>query len=218
MPLFTADFWLIVWLSLGVSGTAVLISSLIGVPCGVWLGLSQYPGRRFISAIIHTGMALPPVVVGLLLYLLLSRSGPLAFLGWLFTPAAMIAAQTILALPFVIGITMTSVAAVPAELESQIRSLGASDWQCRWTILREARHGVLLAVAAAFGRSISEVGAVLIVGGNIEGHTRVLTTAIILETSKGEFEFALALGAALLSVALLVNVVILRLQRKRWLA
>ena len=218
MPFFTADFWSIVWLSLGVSGTAVLISSLIGVPCGVWLGLSQYRGRRIISAIIHTGMALPPVVVGLLLYLLLSRSGPLALLGWLFTPEAMITAQTVLALPFVIGITMSSVAAVPSELGSQIKSLGASDWQCRWTILREAHHGVLLAVAAAFGRSISEVGAVLIVGGNIEGHTRVLTTAIILETSKGHFEFALALGAALLSVALLVNVLILRLQGNRWLA
>ncbi len=218
MPFFTAEFWSIVRLSLAVSGTAVLISSLIGVPCGVWLGLSQYRGRRIISAIIHTGMALPPVVVGLLLYLLLSRSGPLAFLGWLFTPEAMITAQTILALPFVIGITMSSVAAVPSELGSQIKSLGASDWQCRRTILREARHGVLLAVAAAFGRSISEVGAVLIVGGNIAGDTRVLTTAIVLETSKGHFEFALALGAALLSVALLVNVLILRLQGNRSLA
>ncbi len=218
MPLFTADFWSIVWLSLGVSGTAVLISALLGVPCGVWLGLSQYPGRRIVSAMIHTGMALPPVVVGLVLYLLLSRSGPLAFLGWLFTPEAMITAQTILALPFVIGITMSSVAAVPTELSAQIKSLGASDWQCRWTVLREARHGVLLAVAAAFGRSISEVGAVLIVGGNIAGDTRVLTTAIVLETSKGQFEFALALGAALLSVALLVNVFILRWQGNRWLA
>ena len=218
MSLFTVDFWSIVWLSLGVSGSAVLISSLIGVPCGVWLGLSRYRGRRVISAIVHTGMALPPVVVGMLLYLLLSRSGPLQSLGWLFTSQAMIAAQTILALPFVIGITMSSVAAVPSELGAQIKSLGASDWQCRWTILREARHGVLLAVAAAFGRSISEVGAVLIVGGNIEGHTRVLTTAIILETSKGRFEFALALGAVLLFAALLVNVLILRLQGNRLLA
>ena len=214
---FTTDFWSIVWLSLGVSGTAVMISCLVGVPCGVWLGLSQFRGRRIISAIIHTGMALPPVVVGLVLYLLLSRSGPLAFLGWLFTPEAMITAQTILALPFVIGITMSSVVAVPAELGAQIKSLGASDWQCRWMVLREARHGVLLAVAAAFGRSISEVGAVLIVGGDIEGHTRVLTTAIILETRKGQFAIALALGAALLSVALLVNVLILRLQRNRYL-
>ena len=141
---------------------------------------------------------------------------PFAFLRWLYTIEAMIIAQTILALPFVVGITMSSVAAVPAELGSQIKSLGASDWQCRWAILREARRGVLLAIAAAFGRSISEVGAVLIVGGNIEGHTRVLTTAIILETSKGNFEFALALGVVLLSVALFVNVFIIRLQGNRW--
>ena len=215
MPFFAADFWSILWLSLRVSGTAVLISSFFGIPCGVWLGLSRHRGKRLLSAVIHTGMAFPPVVVGLVLYILLSRSGPLAFLGWMFTTEAMIAAQTILALPFVIGITMSAVAAVPAELPAQIRTLGASDRQCRWTILREARHGVLLAVAAAFGRSVSEVGAVLIVGGNIQGHTRVLTTAIVLETGKGNFEFALALGGVLLLMALLVNLFIVRLQEGR---
>jgi tungstate transport system permease protein len=157
-------------------------------------------------------MGLPPVILGLVVYLLLSRRGPLAFLEWLFTPQAMILAQTILALPFVIGITMTSVATLPAELLLQVRSLGASPWQARWTMLWESRPGVLLAIAAAFGRSISEVGAVLLVGGNIQGHTRVLTTAIILETSKGQFAFALALGAWLLALALLVNVLILRLK------
>ena len=218
MPFFATDFWSILWLSLRVSGTAVLISSIIGIPCGIWLGLSQHRGKRLLSAVIHTGMALPPVVIGLVLYILLSRGGPLAFLGWLFTPEAMIAAQTVLALPFVIGITMSAVAVVPAELSLQIRTLGANDRQCRWTILREARHGVFLAVAAAFGRSISEVGAVLIVGGNIQGHTRVLTTAITLETGKGNFEFALALGGALLLLALLVNVLIVRVQGGRLLA
>jgi tungstate transport system permease protein len=212
MPDFFADIQSIVWLTVRVSGTAVLISALLGLPLGVWLGLAHYRGRRVISAVIHTGMAMPPVVIGLLLYLLLSRSGPLAALNWLFTPAAMITAQTLLALPFVMGITMNSVAAVPPDLTAQIKSLGAGPWQSRWTILREARQGVLLAVAAAFGRSISEVGAVLIVGGNIERHTRVLTTAIILETNKGHFEFALTLGAVLLSLALLVNFLILRLQ------
>lgn len=217
MAFLTADFWSIVWLSLGVSSAAVLISSLIGIPSGVLLGLSRRRGR-VVSAMIYTGMALPPVVVGLLLYLLFSRSGPLSALDWLFTPQAMITAQTILALPFVVGITMNSVAAIPSELGNQLKSLGASDWQCRWTILREARYGVLLAVAAALGRSVSEVGAVLIVGGNIAGHTRVLTTAIVLETSKGQFELALALGAALLSVALVVNFLLLRLQGNRWLA
>ncbi len=218
MPFSAADFWPILWLSLRVSAAAVLISSIIGIPCAIWLGLSQHRAKRLLAAVIYTGMALPPVVVGLVLYILLSRSGPLALLGWLFTPEAMITAQTILALPFVIGITMTSVAAVPAELSSQIRTLGASDWQCRWTILREARYGVLLAVAAALGRSISEVGAVLVVGGNIQGHTRVLTTAIVLETGKGNFEFALVLGGALLLIALLVNLIIVRLQGGRLLS
>jgi len=206
------ELWRIVWLSLRVSGTALLISALIGVPLGAWLGLSKFRGRSLLSAAIHAGMGLPPVIVGLVVYLLLSRSGPLAFLEWLFTPQAMILAQTILVFPFVIGITMTSVAALPTELLLQVRSLGASPWQSRWTMLRESRQGVALAVAAGFGRSISEVGAVLLVGGNIEGHTRVLTTAIILETNKGQFAFALALGAWLLALALLVNVLMLRLQ------
>jgi tungstate transport system permease protein len=147
--------------------------------------------------------------------LLLSRSGPLASWGWLFTPKAMILAQAILALPFVTAITMNAVAAVPRELARQIRSLGASRWQTRWTILREARHGVMLAVVAAMGRSLSEVGAVLIVGGNIRDHTRVLTTAIVLETSKGDFSLALALGAVLLALALLLNAILLCFQGGR---
>lgn len=160
-------------------------------------------------------MALPPVVLGLVLYMLLSRSGPLGELGWLYTPRAMILAQTILGLPFVVGITMNSVGAISPELSLQIRSLGASQWQLRWAILREARGGVCLAVATAFGRSISEVGAVFIVGGNVKGHTRVMTTAIMDETSQGHFSFALALGAALITIALLVNFFILRLQVAR---
>jgi tungstate transport system permease protein len=212
---FDSQCWSILWLSLRVSGTAVLISSLVGVPIGAWLGLPKGRLGPIVRAVIQTGMALPPVVVGLVLYIVFSRSGPLAFLDWLFTPQAMITAQVILALPFVIGITMVSVAAVPRELLPQLRSLGATERQVQWTVLREARHGVALAVAAAFGRSISEVGAVLIVGGNIQGHTRVLTTAIVLETSKGRFGFALALGAALLTLALLVNVLILRLHGRR---
>lgn len=200
-----------------VSGTAVLVSSVIGVPVGAWLGLSKSHLIPILRVVVHTGMALPPVVVGLALYVLLSRSGPLAALGWLFTPQAMITAQVILALPFVIGITMSSVAAVPRELLAQLRGLGATERQVRWTVLREARLGVLVGLAAAFGRSISEVGAVLIVGGNIKAHTRVLTTAIVLETSKGDFGFALALGAALLTLALLVNVLIFRLHGNRTL-
>jgi tungstate transport system permease protein len=161
-------------------------------------------------------MGLPPVVVGLAIYVLLSRSGPLGFLGWLFTPRAMILAQAVLVFPFVMGITMNAVMAVPTELWLQVRSLGASAWQTRWTMLREARQGVLLAIAAGFGRSISEVGAVLMVGGNIQGHTRVLTTAIVLETGKGEFNLALGLGLWLLALTLLVNVLILRFHARAW--
>ena len=153
---------------------------------------------------------MPPVVVGLAVYLILSRSGPLASWGWLFTPQAMVIAQTILDLPFVIGITMTAVAAVPAELPLQLRTLGASKTQMRNALLREARPGVLLALATALGRSMSEVGAVWLVGGNIENHTRVLTTAILLETSRGHFLLALLLGAVLLTFALFVNVLIIR--------
>lgn len=206
-----AEFWPIFWLSLEVSGVAVAISAAVGIPLGVWIGLAEFHGKTVVKALAHTGMALPPVVVGLVLYLLLSHSGPLGFLDWLFTPKAMILAQTILALPFVLGITIAAVGGVPVELSRQLTSLGATPGQCRWAVLREARQGVLLAVAAALGRSLSEVGAVLIVGGNILGHTRVMTTAIVLETGKGEFAFALCLGAALLGLALALNVAILRL-------
>jgi len=201
----------ILWRSLQVSGVAVVVSSLVGIPIGVWLGSTRFRGRSFLSVLIQTGMALPPVVVGLLVYLLLSRSGPFGGLGWLFTVQAMIIAQVVLTLPFVVGITMTSIAAVPPDLFLQVRSLGASPWQARWTVLREARSGVVLALATALGRSFSEVGAVLMVGGNIERHTRVLTTAIVLETSRGRFGLALALGAILMALALAANVAIFRL-------
>ena len=205
-----SQVWPIVSMSLVVSGTAVIVSSLIGIPLGAWLGLSKFRGKHLVESLILTGMAMPPVVVGLAIYLALSRSGPLAFLGWLYTPRAMILAQTILDLPFVIGITMTAVAAVPPELRHQLRTLGASEHQVRIALLRESRAGVLVAFATAMGRSLSEVGAVWIVGGNIENHTRVLTTAIMLETSRGHFLLALMLGTTLLTIALLVNVLILR--------
>lgn len=204
--------WPILWLSLSVSGLAVLGSSIVGLPLGVWLGLTRSPFRSFLVGLVNTGMAFPPVVVGLVVYLLLSRSGPLGSLGWLFSPKAMILAQFLLDLPFVIGITLAAVSSAPRELEWQLRSLGASRLQARWQIVREARAGILLAIAVAFGRSLSEVGAVWLVGGNIEGQTRVLTTAIVLETSKGNFALALVLGGVLLTVAFFVNLVIVRYQ------
>lgn len=202
----------ILLLSLAVSGSAVLLSSLIGIPLGAWIGLNRFPGKRIVAAFVHTGMALPPVVVGLLVYLALSRSGPLGGWGWLFTPQAMIVAQTILSIPFVIGITMAAVSSVSPDLQWQLRSLGASSTQVQWEVLREARSGMLLAVSMALGRSLSEVGAVWLVGGNIEGHTRVLTTAIVLETSKGDLAFALTLGGLLLVIALSINLFIIRFQ------
>ncbi len=204
--------WPVVWLSILVATAAVLLASFIGLPLGLWLGRLRFRGRRTAFAVVYTGMGLPPVIVGLLIYLLLSRSGPLGFLGWLYTPKAMILAQVILDLPFIVGITMTAVAAIPNELHFQLRSLGASEWQAKWTLLREARPGVILAIATALGRSMSEVGAVWMVGGNIQGHTRVLTTAIILETGKGQFALALLLGSILLGIALTINVVIMRFQ------
>ena len=208
----TSDVWSIAWLSVQVSTSAVFLAALAGIPLGTFLGLSQFRGKQLVVSLIYTGMALPPVVVGLLVYLGLSRSGPLAALGWLFSAKAMILAQFILAMPFIVGITMTAISAVPQSLRLQIRSLGASRWQLHSTILKEARAGVVLAVAIAFGRSISEVGAVLMVGGNIAGHTRVLTTAVVLETSQGHFETALALGGVLLLIALVVNGLILSLK------
>jgi tungstate transport system permease protein len=206
------ELWTILWLTLRVTGVALLLSALAGVPLGTWLGLARFRGRRLLSAALYTGMGLPPVVVGLAVYLLLSRGGPLGFLGWLFTPQAMTLAQAVIALPVVAGITCSAVSAVPAEVFLQVRALGASHWQARWAVLREARAGVLVALAAGFGRVISEVGAAMMVGGNIEGHTRVLTTAIVLETSKGAFALALALAGWLLALALAVNAAILALQ------
>ena len=202
----------IVLLSLLVSGVSVAIAAVLGIPLGAALGMSRFSRKHLLTAVVNTGMALPPVVVGLVVYLLVSRSGPLGGLGWLFTSQAMILTQTILCLPFVLGVTLAAVAAVPPELAWQLRTLGASPGQVRWAILREARAGIVLAVASAFGRSLSEVGAVMLVGGNIAGHTRVLTTAIVLETSKGNFSLALALGAVLLLLALAINLFIIRFQ------
>jgi len=210
----------IVWLSLRVSGLALLISTVIGIPIGVLLGLARFFGRQVAVALTYTGMGFPPVVIGLVVYLLLSRNGILGqanlpFIPHLFTPGAMIFAQSIIAIPLVAGFTMAAVLAVDVQLIQQIRSLGATPWQTAVTVLAEARVGVIIAVVAAFGRIIAEVGAVMLVGGNIEGRTRVLTTAIVLETGKGNFELAIALGIVLLSLAFVVNIVMLRLQGRQ---
>jgi tungstate transport system permease protein len=191
---------------------ALVIATVIGVPVGALLGLTRFRGQRLITLALYTGMGLPPVVVGLFVYLLLSRSGPLGPLGWLFTPAAMIAAQAIIAFPLVAGLTMSAVAGVDQAVRHQVVALGASHRQVGWTVLREARVGVTAAIVAAFGGVISEVGAVMLVGGNIEGQTRVLTTAIVLYTRQGDFALAMALGVALIALACVANALLLQLQ------
>jgi tungstate transport system permease protein len=207
-----ADLLPIVFLSLRVTGIALAICTALGVPIGAILGLTRIPGRRLVTALLYTGMGLPPVVVGLFVYLLFSRSGPLGALGWLFTPRAMIVAQAIISFPLVTGLTMTAVQSVEPSFRQQMRSLGATRLQEIWALLREARLGVVAGIVAAFGSIISEVGAVMLVGGNIAGKTRVLTTAIVLNTRQGEFLPAILLGLILLSLAFLANVAMLRLQ------
>lgn len=213
--IFSGDsaLWEIVWLTLLVSGLALLFAALIGIPSGAWLGLRQFRGERWLKSVVFTGMGFPPVVVGLVVFLLLSRQGILGELGWLFSPQAMVLAQTILALPLVMGVTMTAVHAVRPELRFQLRSLGATEGQVMRTVLSEARYGVIVGLVAGFGAAISEVGAVMLVGGNIEGRTRVMTTAIVLETRQGNFELALALGVILLALAFMANLVAVRLQQ-----
>ncbi len=202
----------VVALTFRVTGTALLIATILGVPLGALLGLRPFRGRKFVALLLYTGMGLPPVVVGLGVYLGLSRSGPLGTLGWLFTPSAMIVAQTIIAFPLVAGLTMSSVAGVDRELRIQIMALGASRRQSAWTILREARVGVTAAIVAAFGGIISEVGAVMMVGGNIEGSTRVLTTSIVQATRQGDFGPAMALGIVLIALTLAANALLIQLQ------
>lgn len=216
----TSDLFEIILLSLRVSGIALFFSSLVGVPLGAALGLKRFRARRLVMALLYTGMGFPPVVIGLVVYLMLSRSGPLgshafAWLPQLFTPGAMIIAQTIIAFPLVAGFTMAAVMGVDPALRQQVVALGATPFQAAWAVLREARVGVVASLVAGFGSIISEVGAVMLVGGNIEDRTRVMTTAIVLETRKGNFELAMALGAVLLGITFITNLAMLRLQGRR---
>ena len=191
--------------SLAVSGLATALAALLGVPLGVVLGLGHLPGRGLLVALVHTGMGLPPVVVGLVVSLLLWRSGPLGPLALLYTPAAMVLAQVVVAAPLAAGLTHAAVGPLAGDLVGALRVDGASEWRVGWEVVRAARAQVAVAVVAAFGRAISEVGASLMVGGNLAGSTRILTTAITLETSRGEFARAIALGLLLLGLAFVIN-------------
>jgi tungstate transport system permease protein len=204
----------IILLSIKVSGIALLIATATGVPTGAVVALKKFPGRGFLISILNTFMGLPPVVVGLFVYLILSRSGPLGFMGLLYTPSAMIIAQTILALPIVASLSHSAVISVDPVIKRASMTLGAGPYQVAATIVREARYGIMSAIIAGFGRVMAEVGAILIVGGNIAGYTRVMTTTIALETDKGNFELALALGIVLLIISLLVNFLLYAVQKK----
>jgi tungstate transport system permease protein len=207
----------ITWLSLKISGTATFISLFIGVSIGAGVALTNFPGKRIVISLINTGMGLPPVVVGLFVTIMIWRSGPLGFLEILYTPYAMIIAQAIIATPIVMGISLASIQSLPANLRLQILSLGASRLQMAWVLIKESKLPLLAAVMAGFGGVISEVGASIMVGGNIKGYSRVLTTATVMETSKGNFDIAIALGIILLILAFLVNLLLTQMQQRQHL-
>jgi tungstate transport system permease protein len=216
---FDAEVWAITWLSLKISGGATLISLLLGVPLGIALALTHFLGRSVIVALVNTGMGLPPVVVGLFASLFLWRSGPLGFLELIYSPTAMVIAQVIIAFPIVAGLTMASFQSLDPKLSLQLLGIGASRPQLLWLLCKEARLPLLAAVMAGFGGVISEVGASMMVGGNIRGQTRVLTTATVLETGKGNFDIAIALSVILLSLTFAINFFLTRIQQReqfRW--
>jgi tungstate transport system permease protein len=217
-------FWLLVTfdpevmsitlLSLQVSGLATLISLFIGISIGTTVALSRFPGRRVVVSLINTGMALPPVVVGLFVTIFLWRNGPLGILGILYTPTAMIIAQIVIAAPIVMGISLAAMQHLPPKLRLQILALGATRLQMVWILVKEARLPLLAAVMAGFGGVISEVGASIMVGGNIKGYSRVLTTATVMETSRGNFDIAIALGIILLLLAYFINLILTQIQQR----
>jgi len=201
--LFSADseIFEIAILSLKVSGAATIISIVTGIPLGFFLAISNFSGKNLLVSLVNLGMSLPPVVVGLFVSLLLWRSGPLGMLGLMYTPTAMVIAQVIIAFPLVVGLTFSTIGSLNPKLPLQLLSLGASRWQVNFILLKEAKMGFLAAVMVGFGRVVAEVGASMMVGGNIKGHTRVLTTATVMEVGKGNFEIAIALSIVLLLIA-----------------
>src|SRR5512136_229460 len=204
----------ITWLSLKVSGMATMISLLIGISVGTVVALTHFPGRRLVVSLINTGMGLPPVVVGLFVTMFLWRNGPLGFMEILYTPTAIIIAQAVIATPIVMGISLAAIQHLPANLRLQILALGATRVQMVWILVKEARLPLLAAIMAGFGGVISEVGASIMVGGNIKGYTRVLTTATVMETSKGNFDIAIALSVILLLLSFIINAILTQIQQR----
>jgi tungstate transport system permease protein len=204
----------ITFLSLKVSGTATLVSLFLGITSGILLALANFPGRRLLISIVNTGMGLPPVVVGLFVTIFLWRNGPFGFLNIMYTPTAMIIAQAVIATPIVTGITIAAIQNLPANLKLQILALGATRRQMIWLLMRESRLPLLAAVMAGFGGVISEVGASIMVGGNIKGYSRVLTTATVMETGRGNFDVAIALSIILLLLCFAINYILTRIQQR----
>ncbi|MEW6296735.1 MAG: ABC transporter permease [Thermodesulfobacteriota bacterium] len=209
------EVWRITLLSLQISASATLISLLLGIPLGTFLALNHFPGRRLVLSVVNTGMSLPPVVVGLFVTIVLWRGGPLGFLRLLYTPTAMVIAQVIIAAPIVTGLTVAALQQLNPKLRLQIIALGASRTQFVWLLLREARLPLLAAVMAGFGGVISEIGASMMVGGNLLGYTRVLTTATVMETAKGNFDIAIALSVILLVLIFAVNAILTYAQQRQ---
>ena len=210
-----SEIFNIVLLSLRVSLTAVILASLLGVYLGFLMAVKDYWGKRFSVALVNTLLALPTVVIGLIVYSLISRRGPLGVFGLLYTPSAMVVGQLILAAPIIIALTHSAVQGIDKRVRDTALTLGATDAQSAWMVIKEARYAVLAAVITGFGRVIAEVGAAMMLGGNIKGSTRVMTTAITLETAKGEFGFAIALGIILLLIAFVINILLHYFQSKR---
>ena len=211
---FDPEVMSIMFLSLKISGSATLVSLFIGLSAGSALALTPFPGKKIVVGAVNTGMGLPPVVVGLFVSIFLWRSGPLGFLELLYTPTAIIIAQSIIATPIVTGITLASLQQLPKKMRLQILALGASRAQMVWMLVKEAKLPLLAAVMAGFGGVISEIGASIMVGGNIKGYSRVLTTATVMETSKGNFDIAIALSIILLFLAYLINLVLTYVQQR----
>lgn len=207
-----SEIFQVAMLTLAVSGTATAISVVFGVPFGLWLALKQFHGKQALSSFLNFGMGLPPVIVGLIVSLFLWRYGPLGDFSLMYTPIAMIIAQAIIAAPIVAGLSFAAILSINPKLHWQLISMGATAWQASWLIIREARLGLMAAVIAGFGRVISEVGASMMVGGNIKGQTRVLTTAIVMEVGKGNYDIALAISFILLIATYSIVILLTRLQ------
>jgi len=204
----------IAMLSLKVSGLATLVSLVIGIGCGTLIALTRFPGKKVLVSLVNTGMGLPPVVVGLFVSILLWRNGPLGFMELLYTPAAIIIAQSVIATPIVMGITIAAMQQLPASLRLQILALGATRTQLVWMLIKEARLPLMAGVMAGFGGVISEVGASIMVGGNVKGYTRVLTTATVMETGRGNFDIAIALSLILLLFCFVINYILTHIQQR----